>query len=181
MIKRIVHIVRVKRQGEKLQFQVKLPSNVNRILSIWSTANPSEKRKISKEVQKEVREAKKLSIRPVLPQFPVEPIKPVFPILRITEYNKEIGWLWLRLSECRDVFYTQILRQNDKLFNQSIYNHKTAGSFGGGDFWINGKKHEKFNITADPDIQVLEGYYVDRFGTGLADFYELKIYLTIEV
>ena len=181
MIKRIVHIVRVKRQGEKLQFQVKLPSNVNQILSIWATANPAEKRKISKEVQKEVRVAEKLSIRPVLPVFPVEPVKPVLPILRITEYNKEIGWLWLRLSECRDVFYTQIIRQSDKLFNQSIHLHKSPGGFGGGLFWINGKQHQEFNVTAEPDTQVLEGYYVDRFGTGLADFYELKIYLTLEV
>lgn len=172
MIKRIVHIVRVKRQGEKLQFQVKLPSNVNQILSIWATAKPAEKRQVVGDVIENVQPVEKLSIRPV---FPIKPLA------RLIDYNKEIGWLWMRLSECRDVFYTQIIRQSDKLFNQSIHLHKSPGDIGGGLFWINGKQHQEFNVTAEPDTQVLEGYYVDRFGTGLADFYELKIYLTLEV
>lgn len=172
MIKRIVHIVRVKRQGEKLQFQVKLPSNVHQILSIWATANPAEKRQVVGDVIEDLQPVEKLSIRPV---FPIKPLA------RSIDYNKEIGWLWMRLSECRDVFYTQIIRQSDKLFNQSIHLHKSPGDFGGGLFWINGKQHQEFNVTAEPDMQVLEGYYVDRFGTGLSDFYELKIYLTLEV
>ncbi len=172
MIKRIVHIVRVKRQGEKLQFQVKLPSNVNQILSIWATANPAEKRLVVGDVIENVQPVEKLSIRPV---FPIKPLA------RSIDYNKEIGWLWMRLSECRDVFYTQIIRQSDKLFNQSIHLHKSPGDIGGGLFWINGKQHQEFNVTAEPDTQVLEGYYVDRFGTGLAELYALKIYLTLEV
>ena len=40
MIKHAVHIIRVKRSGEKIQFQVKIPRNTKRIIALKVTANP---------------------------------------------------------------------------------------------------------------------------------------------
>ena len=44
MLKQIVHIIKVYRRGEKIQFQVKLPLDAKRILDIRVTANPSFKK-----------------------------------------------------------------------------------------------------------------------------------------
>lgn len=147
MIKRIVHIEQINIQGEKRQFQIKLPLNAKRILQIHATGNVA-----------------------------VQTIEK-----RIMIFPPDLGWLWLRISELRDVFYTEIIKLPIRNHNQTFEAHRPIDDFGNGTFWTQGKQEEFYDISADLDTNLLEGYYVDRIGTGLGKSYELKIYLTIEI
>lgn len=157
MIKRLVHIERIERPGEKKQIQIKLPLNVKRILEVKTTAVP----KVA---------------------------------TRKTVFQPEVGWLWLRLSECRDIFYTEIIKLPLPVHNQTIMGHHPVDDFGHGTYWTQGKKEAFFSITATPDTHLLEGFYVDRSTANRqvflpqlprpvspVTFYELRIYLTIEI
>lgn len=161
MIKRIVHIEKISVQGEKRQFQIKLPMNAKRLLQIHATANT-----VDRMIEK--------------PAMVFQP---------------EVGWLWLRISEIRDVFFSEIIKLPIQTYNQTFESHRPVDDFGNGRFWTQGKKEEFYNISADIDTNLLEGYYVDRLITVRPPIeiknpirvlraitgYELKIYLTIEV
>lgn len=110
-------------------------------------------------------------------------------------FQPEVGWLWLRISELRDVFYTEIVKLPIQTYNQTFEAHRPVDDFGFGTFWTQGKKEEFYDITADLDTNLLEGFYVDRLITPrpvvevqnpiktlrAITEYELRIYLTIEV
>ena len=93
----------------------------------------------------------------------------------------EVGWIWLRLSELRDVFFCEIIKLSRQNHNQTFLNHKPIDDFGNGSFWTQGKQEQALDITAQLDTNLLEGYYIDRFRKRAEDDYELKIYLTLEV
>lgn len=111
-------------------------------------------------------------------------------------FQPEVGWLWLCLPEQRDVFFTEIVKLPIQIYNQTFEGHHLVDDFGRGSFWTQGEKEEFYNITADLQTNLLEGFYVDRLinGRPVIDIptrpikifraineYELRIYLTIEV
>lgn len=149
MIKRIVHIENISVQGEKKQFQIKLPLNTKRLLQIHTTANVA-------NLMSEEEKASKL-------------------------FQPEIGWLWLRISEIRDVFFIQRVKLPLQIYNQTFIGHKPVDDFGNGTFWTQGKQEEFYNITANLDTNLFEGYYVDRTVGKLPESYKLRIYLTIQL
>lgn len=95
-------------------------------------------------------------------------------------FAPDAGWLWLRLSSFQDVFYTDVLKCPLDNHSQSFDGFPIA-DFGNGVFWTQGKKTEFFELSTQLDLNLIEGYYVDRTGLGLGLSYDLKIYLTIEV
>jgi len=92
----------------------------------------------------------------------------------------EVGWIWLRLSELRDVFFCDSIKLNKQNYNQTLINHKPINDFGNGSFWTQGKQEENFDITAELDTNLLEGYYIDRYPKREENEYLVRIYLTIE-
>lgn len=153
MKKQIVHIVDVNRSGEKLQIQIKLPLNTKRITQLKITASPEAIGKF------EVLERKGKPIRSV---------------------RQEVGWLWLRIPEQRDVFFAEIVQRPLPFHNQTIPNHRPVDDFGNGSFWTQGKKEEFYSVCVDVTTNIVEGFYVDRMTTK-GSKYQLKIYLTLEI
>ncbi|MBL4625898.1 MAG: hypothetical protein JKY42_12280 [Flavobacteriales bacterium] len=149
MKKQIVHIVDVTRNGEKIQFQIKLPSDTKRITALKFTAIP--------QVRKYVRKHEET--------LPIE---------------NEVGWLWLRIPEQRDVFFAESVKRALPLHNLTITNHYPLDDFGKGTYWTQGKKEEFFTINVAIKTNIVEGYYIDRITTGNDD-YKLRIYLTLEI
>lgn len=96
-------------------------------------------------------------------------------------FPTEVGWIWLRLSELRDVFYCENIKLKRRNHNQTFLNHKPIDDFDNGTFWTQGKQEQALNITAELDTNLLEGYYIDRFRKRAENEYELKIYLTLEI
>lgn len=93
----------------------------------------------------------------------------------------EVGWIWLRLSELRDVFFVESIRLNKQNYNQTFINHQPINDFGNGSFWTQGKQEENFDITAELDTNLLEGYYIDRYPKREENEYLVRIYLTLEL
>gem|GEM_PF-2215875 len=149
MKKQIVHIVDVTRNGEKIQFQIKLPLDTKRITALKITAIPQVKKFLRKREE----------------TLPIE---------------NEVGWLWLRIPEKRDVFYAESIKQVLPLHNLTITNHKPLDDFGNGTYWTQGEKEEFFTINVDVKTNIVEGFYIDRITTGNEN-YKLRIYLTLEV
>lgn len=149
MKKQIVHIVNINRNGEKTQFQIKLPSDTKKITALKITAIP--------QVRKYLRKVEQ--------QLPSE---------------SEVGWLWLRIPEQRDVFYADSVKRVLPLHNLTISNHSPLDDFDKGTFWTQGTKEEFFSINVAVKNNIIEGYYIDRITTGNEN-YKLRIYLTLEV
>lgn len=149
MKKQIVHIVNIKRNGEKTQFQIKLPLDTKKITALKITAIP--------QVRKYLRKVEE--------QLPIE---------------SEVGWLWLRIPEQRDVFYADSVKRVLPLHNLTISNHSPLDDFAKGTFWTQGTKEEFFSINVAVKTNIIEGYYIDRITTGNEN-YKLRIYLTLEV
>lgn len=96
-------------------------------------------------------------------------------------FPTEVGWIWLRLSELRDVFYCESIKLSRQNHNQTFVNHRPVDDFEHGSFWTQGKQEHALDITAELDTNLLEGYYIDRFRKRAENEYELKIYLTLEL
>ncbi|MBL4862835.1 MAG: hypothetical protein JKY09_07460 [Crocinitomicaceae bacterium] len=92
----------------------------------------------------------------------------------------EIGWLWLRIPEQRDVFYAESVKRVLPLHNLTITNHRPLDDFGNGTYWTQGKKEEFFTVNVDVTTNLVEGFYMDRITTD-QEKYTLKIYLTLEI
>ncbi|MBL4625139.1 MAG: hypothetical protein JKY42_08380 [Flavobacteriales bacterium] len=92
----------------------------------------------------------------------------------------EVGWLWLRIPEKRDVFYAETVKRVLPTHNQTITNHKPLDDFGNGTFWTQGKKEEFYSVNVDVTTNIVEGFYIDRIITG-KEKYALRIYLILEI
>ena len=149
MKKQIVHIVDVTRNGEKIQFQIKLPLDTKRITALKITAIPQVRKYLKKREE----------------TLPIE---------------NEVGWLWLRIPEKRDVFFAESVKRVLPIHNLTIINHKPLDDFGNGTYWTQGKKEEFFTINVDVKTNIVEGFYIDRIITGNEN-YKLRIYLTLEI
>ena len=145
MFKTIVHIVKVKRKGEKIQFQIKLPLNIKQVSEIRLTANP------------------------VYQLGAGSPDK----------FAKEVGWLWLRIPESRDVFYYESLKLSIPNHHQTLPAILSPIYFETGQHWISGKKNEAFKIEAKLNTNMMEGYYIDRIYS--EENYQVRIYLTLKI
>ncbi|MBI3238750.1 MAG: hypothetical protein HYZ43_07940 [Flavobacteriia bacterium] len=95
--------------------------------------------------------------------------------------NSEIGWLWLRIPEMRDVFFAEIVRNAVQEYGKLSFAPIDGITFGSGQGWIDGGKDESFSIEVDASATLFEGYYTDRLGSSLSDPYTVKIYLTLEL
>lgn len=149
MKKQIVHIVDVERNGQKIQFQIKLPLNAEKITALKITAIPQVRKDDRKQIE----------------SLPIE---------------NEVGWLWLRIPEKRDVFYSESVKRILPIYNLTITNHKPLDDFDHGTFWTQGKIEEFFSINVPIKTNIVEGFYIDRITTGNQK-YRLRIYLTLEI
>lgn len=143
MIKQVVHIEDIERNGIKKQFQIKLPYNAKKILAIKITANP-------------------------------------FDRSRKSNSNSEIGWLWLRLPEARDVFYAHRINTYKDGYNLTLPKVNEVNSIGGSQYSQHGTKEEFKSLTAELNTNIIEGYYVDRI-YDQRSMYQLRIYLKLEL
>jgi hypothetical protein len=143
MIKQLVHIEEIERNGIKQQFQIKLPYNAKRIIAIKITANPFDRTWESK-------------------------------------FESEVGWLWLRLPEERDVFYAHKLSTYKDNYNLTLPSINEVNPFGESQFTQHGKKEAFKSINAELNTNILEGYYIDRIYSQKSK-YQLRIYLKLEL
>lgn len=142
MIKQVVHIENIERNGEKRQFQIKLPINAKRIVAIKITANPFDRTWESL-------------------------------------FESEVGWLWLRLPEKRDVLYAHKLstyKDNYDLTLPKIEEVNALDNY----FTHHGKKEMFKKLNATLTTNILEGYYIDRIQSRNSQ-YQLRIYLKLEL
>lgn len=142
MIKQFVHIENINQNGEKRQFQVKLPHNAKSIVAIKITANPFDRTWESL-------------------------------------FESEVGWLWLRLPEKRDVLFAHQLKTYKDNYNLTLPEIKEVNVLEN-HFTHHGKKEEFKQLNADLNTNVLEGYYIDRIQS-INSEYQIRIYLTLEL
>lgn len=143
MIKQFIHTELIEKNGEKRQFQIKLPSNAKRIVAIRITANP-------------------------------------FDATHFSLFESEIGWIWLRLSEQRDVFFADKLNTYKNNHNFSLPRLREMNPFNKNGFEHHSKTEEFETVYAELTTNLLEGYYIDRIYSKIKE-YKLRIYLKLEV
>src|SRR5688572_11861558 len=78
----------------------------------------------------------------------IEGIKVTSTGYSLSPRENEIGWLWLRIPQNRDVFFAHIINLEDHKFSQNSYMPELR-PFGMGDAWIDGKKESFFHIECD--------------------------------
>ena len=94
--------------------------------------------------------------------------------------KREVGWLWLRIPEQRDVFFAEVVKVPLEDFDRVTYADLEPLSFGSGTAWIDGGKETPFSIVVEKCSTLLEGYYIDQLKSDFNGSYTVKIYLTIE-
>tara|TARA_B110001469_G_C9641313_1_gene322636 strand:+ start:2993 stop:3424 length:432 start_codon:yes stop_codon:yes gene_type:complete len=97
-----------------------------------------------------------------------------------SSFESEVGWIWLRLSERRDVFYADKLSTYKNNHNLSLPRLKEMNPFNKIGFEHHGKKEEFETVFAELDTNILEGYYIDRIYSKIKQ-YKLRIYLKLEI
>lgn len=92
---------------------------------------------------------------------------------------ENMGALWLRIPEKRDVFFADSVRQSNHLLTeyQAI---PQQGLSTQAEWWFIGKKHSFFNVTIPVEDTLIECFYKDESTTPDAD-YQLKIYLELQL
>jgi len=89
------------------------------------------------------------------------------------------GSLWLRISENRDVFFADDVKESNHQESE-FHNVLQQGIASEPDWWFSGQKREFFSITVPIEDAVIEGFYIDE--TPLTEVnYLLKIYLELEL
>lgn len=94
--------------------------------------------------------------------------------------KKEVGWLWLRIPEQRDVFFAEVLKVPFQEFDKVSFVPLSSLSFGVGYAWVDGGKETTFSVVVETGSTLIEGYYTDQLKTDLNGSYTVKIYLTLE-
>ena len=93
--------------------------------------------------------------------------------------ENEVGWLWLRTPQIRDVFFAHIFKITDHRYSNHSFVPELV-PFGSGDAWIDGKKESFFHLDLDVKNPLLEGYYTNELRSkGLS--YKVNIYITLQV
>lgn len=153
MKKITIHTEEIKKQGSKLQFQIKLPSTTKVVKGILITA--------------ELLDNPNRSSSQLGSSSSTNLMKPV------------IGWTWLRIPEKRDVFYAEKVRFSNHLIND-FHGVPQIGFSGKPHWWIGGTKRSFFNVTVPMKDTMIEGFYVDRSDTDFTE-YKVNIYLELEI
>lgn len=101
---------------------------------------------------------------------------------KLNKQNNEMGWLWLRIPEQRDVFFAETIRQPYAGYDSTGFG-KTAGlpSFAIGHPWVDAKKEEFLSVKIDRTVTLVEGYYEDRLTAMEGTQYYINIYLKLEL
>lgn len=141
MKKFLIHAFQITKPSEKVQLQIPIPRNANRIVALKVTASG-----ISPSVQ-----------------------------------VSEVGWLWLRIPEKRDVFFAEIVRTPIQDFGRQTFAPISALTFGTGQGWIDGTAEHDFSIDIEAESTLFEGYYTDQLKGNIRSPYTVKIYLTLEL
>lgn len=95
--------------------------------------------------------------------------------------RRDLGWLWLRIPEQRDVFFAEVVKVPLEDFDRASFAAIETITFGYGKAWIDGGKETSFSIRVDKCSTLIEGYYTDQLKTDGSLDYTVKIYLTLEV
>ncbi len=95
-------------------------------------------------------------------------------------FESEVGWIWLRLAERRDVFYADKLSTYKNNHNLSLPRLNEINPFKEIGFSHHGKLEQFEKVTADLNTNILEGYYIDRIYSKIKA-YKLRIYLKLEI
>jgi hypothetical protein len=93
----------------------------------------------------------------------------------------EVGWLWLRIPEMRDVFFAEIVSNTVQEYGRLSFAPIDKITFGNGEGWIDGAKDHFFSITIDTEATLFEGFYTDQLGRFFRTPYTVNIYLTLEL
>ena len=96
------------------------------------------------------------------------------------QFESEIGWIWLRLSGRRDVFFADKLNTYKNNHDLSLPRIKEMNPFHHNGFGHHGKKEEFETVFAKLSTNLLEGYYIDRIYSNIKQ-YKLRIYLKLEI
>lgn len=95
--------------------------------------------------------------------------------------RKDLGWLWLRIPEQRDIFFAEVVKMPLNDYDLASFADLDTVSFGSGKAWIDGGKESSFSVLVEKCSTLLEGYYIDQLKGDMKPGYTVKIYLTIEV
>ncbi len=96
--------------------------------------------------------------------------------------EQEIGSLWLRIPERRDVLFSEIVKMPIQQYGLTEFNRamNILPSFGKGKAWIDGSKESFFSIDIDPTSTIIEGFYSNLL-KDLNVGYQINIYLNLEL
>ncbi len=94
-----------------------------------------------------------------------------------SEFESEIGWLWFRLPEKRDVFFAEKISTYKDNYDLTLPKLKEVSALKN-KFWNHGKKEAFKQITAQLNTNIIEGYYIDRHRSQNSK-YQLRIYLKL--
>lgn len=97
----------------------------------------------------------------------------------LSRTTNEIGWLWLRIPQQRDVFFAHIIKAEKKEHNSQLPRISNF-TFGSGEAWIDGLKEEPFSIEVEEADTILEGFYMDQIRSSFRTPYSVSIYLELE-
>lgn len=159
MNKILIHSERIKKVGAKIQFQITLPSTECLVEGIIVTVNPNGKARI-------------------VPPPPIPSPKPNKVITK-NLIDPQTGWLWLRIPENRDVFYSKIVKYENHQ-QPTLDTVQTIGINGNQEWWFKGTKREFFKINVPVNDTIIQGFYVDRSKARSVD-YTLKVYLQTKI
>lgn len=135
-MKRIItYHLRVERDGAKLQFQIKLPSEITKVIGIAITTNADNPYRVGSTGKPDG-----IFDNPV-------PTK--------------TGDLWLRIADQRDVFYSEAVEFSLPRYDMTTDRKITKPGLGIGQKWFDGGKDEFFTLDVDIDNTIIEGYYED--------------------
>lgn len=95
--------------------------------------------------------------------------------------KKEVGWLWLRIPEHRDVFFADIIHSPVQQYDFEFPEGKRTPSIGYGEAWLDSTIQTSFSVDVPGEITILEGYYTDQLKDRFINPYSISIYLTLEV
>lgn len=95
--------------------------------------------------------------------------------------RRDLGWLWLRIPEQRDVFFAEVVKVPIEDYDRASFADIETITFGYGKAWIDGGKETSFSVSVEKCSTLIEGYYTDQLKTDVSPGYTVKIYLTIEL
>ncbi|MBL4862069.1 MAG: hypothetical protein JKY09_03510 [Crocinitomicaceae bacterium] len=101
------------------------------------------------------------------------------PTKAVRNPSKELGSIWLRIPEKRDVFYTQTCEYPNHIIDNYLGIDR-QGLTGNNEWWTIRTKRAFFKIEVPSEDTLIEGFYVDHSTAHSVD-YQVKVYLELEI